>query len=351
MQLDMQRLGSFAAVVLGAWLLQGCQPEPQEEAPKPIAPIPRTVATLEQPPVSRDATLEAWVAGMRAKALAQGIDPQWWDYVMQDFTPSSKIIRLDRKQPERSKPFSAYLSTTVAKPRIEEGRMLLAKNAQALQGVEEAYHVPASIIVALWGKETSYGKVTGNFYVPHALATLAYDGRRAELFEKELIASLRILQEGHIRPEEMKGSWAGAMGQTQFMPTSFYLYGVDADGDGKRDIWNTQADVFASIANYLAQSGWNPAYGWGMKVRVPADLQAQEDINGFKPLSYWKEQGVLLMDGGDLPEDAPELALMVPDKNENDAYLITSNFHVILKWNKSRYFATAVGTLADAIRQ
>ncbi len=193
----------------------------------------------------------------------------------------------------------------------------------------------------------------GDFSIIHALATLAYDGRRPDYFRKELINALLIVSQGHIGLEEMKGSWAGAMGQSQFMPTSFLNYAVDANGDGRKDIWGDKADVFASIARYLSAEGWNGNEGWGWRARLPQGFDASAlDIKHTMSVAEWKRRGVMRADGSPLP-DAESQASLIPVNKESGApyYLVLGNYKVILKWNRSRYFATAVGTLADAVRE
>jgi membrane-bound lytic murein transglycosylase B len=232
---------------------------------------------------------------------------------------------------------------------VREGRKLYGVHRALLDKISARYGVPASVIVALWGVETSYGKVTGGFNVPHALATLAYEGRRAEFFRKELLNALTIIERGHISAANMKGSWAGAMGQSQFMPSSFLSFAEDYNGDGKRDIWTTQADVFASIANYLHKSGWNGKARILDRVSIPAAIAGHENIDRFRPMKEWETLGVKLRDGAALPAAEGEAALVFPGKPEEGAWLVYRNYHVLLKWNRSRYFATAVGTLAGSI--
>jgi membrane-bound lytic murein transglycosylase B len=294
--------------------------------------------------------VESWVADFKAEARDKGISAALLDDAFKDFQPIEKIIRLDRKQPEGTKTFTQYMESTLPAFRVNKGKELYQANKQLLDTIGEKYGVQPRFIVALWGMETSYGKVTGGFNVPHALATLAYDGRRADFFRDELLKALQIINEGHISLTDMKGSWAGAMGQSQFMPSSFLSYAVDYDGDGKRDIWGTKADVFASIANYLSQSGWNDDVTWGRKVTLPAGFDTKlADIKVFRPLSYYQDAGVRTEWGANLPQTDIEAALMFPGKESEPAYLIYSNYNVLLKWNRSRYFATAVGTLADRI--
>ncbi len=294
--------------------------------------------------------LSAWLMTCRHEAHRQGVSDATWHAAMDGFVPIRKIIQLDRKQPESTKTFSQYLAGTVTASRIAEGKRLYIQHKTIIDFIAAHYHVQPELILALWGMETSYGKITGGFSVPHALATLAYDGRRADFFRDELIKSLLIIEQGHISAKAMKGSWAGAMGQSQFMPSAFLAYAVDADRDGHKDIWNTPYDVFASIANYLHKSGWDGSIGWGMPVELPSGFNpALADIKNFQPMSHWIKLGVRARNGGNLPQDTHVFALIYAGKPQEGAYLISRNYNVILKWNRSRYFATSVGTLADAI--
>jgi membrane-bound lytic murein transglycosylase B len=298
--------------------------------------------------------LPEFVAGLKAKAQAEGISDSLLNQVFKDFRVNKSAIAADKKQPEDKLRFTRYKNNILSADRIARGRKLYRENYALLQEIAKKYQVPAQYIVALWGTETAYGSFTGGYNVPHALASLAYEGRREELFTKEFIASLKIIEAGHISYAQMKGSWAGAMGQCQFMPTSFFNFAVDYDGDGHKNIWTSKPDVFASIANYLHMSGWNGEEKWGRKIMLPAgfDLK-QENINGFFPLSHWKARNVRFADGGALPDLPIQAAFMLPSDDRTNAnegaYLVYSNFHVLLKWNFSRFFGTAVGLLADEI--
>jgi membrane-bound lytic murein transglycosylase B len=299
---------------------------------------------------ANDKPVGLWVQEFKQEARNLGISEALLEETFEHFEPNPRIITLDRKQPEGTITFTKYLSNVVTPQRIKEGQRLYMENRDLLEKIGKKYGVQPRFIVALWGIETSYGKVTGNFNVPHALATLAYDGRRADFFRAELLKSLQIIEAGHIRFHQMKGSWAGAMGQSQFMPSSFLNFAVDENGDGRKDIWNTKADIFGSIANYLKTNGWNDALTWGRPVRLPADFKRElADIKTFRPLNEWRAMGVRQIDGRALPPRDISAAVMYPGKPEEGAYLIYQNFPVILHWNRSRYFATAVGMLADRI--
>ncbi len=297
--------------------------------------------------------LNEWVAAFKRDAIRQGISERVVEDALRGFTPNSRIIELDRKQPEGTMTFAQYKKRVINDARVAQGRRLYNEHRDLLQKVSDKYGVPAQYIVALWGIETSYGNNTGGFNVPHALATLAYDGRRSSFFRKELINALKIIDAGHIDGATMKGSWAGAMGQNQFMPSSFHSFAVDGNDDGKRDIWTSLPDVFASTANYLSRSGWKEDELWGRRVRLPKSFS--KDMIGLDvkhDLETWKRMGVTLPNGNAIPVVAGMKASVVaPDGLSGPAYLAYENYRVIMRWNKSTYFATSVGILADSIVQ
>lgn len=300
--------------------------------------------------VQADPGFGHWLLEFKAEARKEGIPDALLERAFQDVQPLERVLELDRKQPESIMTFIEYQEKIVSADRIRKGRQLLAEHREVLKNVAEKYGVPARYLVAIWGIETHYGALTGSFRVVEALATLAYDGRRSNFFRQELLKALHILKDGHISVADMKGSWAGAMGQCQFMPSSFLRFAVDETGDGRKDIWSTKADVFGSAANYLAQSGWRPNERWGRKVTLPAGFDtSQASLNRTKPLKQWHEMGVRNSDGGLLPNSQMEGAIVMPDGKGGPAYLVYENYRVILKWNRSTYFATSVGLLADAL--
>jgi membrane-bound lytic murein transglycosylase B len=267
------------------------------------------------------------------------------------------VIELDRKQPEFTLTFEEYLELVVPQARKDRARDRFKEHQTILKEIGEAYGVQPRFIVALWGIETDFGRVLGGFDVVPALATLAYDGRRSAYFRGELFHALRILDEGHITPDAMKGSWAGAMGQSQFMPSSFNHYAQDYNGDGRQDIWGTQVDVFASAANYLKRVGWKKDLTWGRKVRLPetgaasrANAMTLHDAKTWKSLKEWGSLGIKRDDGADLPDRNIKARLVLPGKANGPAYLVYENYEAILRWNRSNYFAIAVGTLSDSMR-
>ncbi len=309
-----------------------------------------TSPALAHEPTTGDADFDAWVTALRAEATAQGISHEILDAALEGVTPIARIIELDRKQPEFTQTFAQYMEKRITTKLAEEGRRHFALNRALLKKVGKKFGVQPRFIVALWGVETRYGTYTGGFPVIAALATLAYDGRRSDYFRGELLKGLTILEEGHIAPVDMMGSWAGAMGQCQFMPSSFLNFAVDFDGDGRRDIWTTQADVFASAANYLARSGWRDDQTWGREVTLPDGFDpALADLDVVKRLSAWQALGVRRADGSDLPSRDLKASVVLPGGEGEPAYVVYSNYQTILKWNRSHYFAMSVGRLADLI--
>ncbi len=291
-----------------------------------------------------------WLSGLRQEALADGIRPATLDRAFAGLEPLPRVIELDRQQPETVVSYADYLRRVVSPERRDAARERLAQNRPLLEQIGRRYGVQPRFIVALWGIETSFGQASGKFPVVASLATLAYDGRRSAFFRKELINALRIVDQENIDPKDMLGSWAGAMGQSQFMPSSFLLYAVSYSGDGRRDIWHRREDVFASIANYLSQLGWRADETWGRAVRVPAGLDpALIGPSVKKPLAQWRELGLRRADGGPLPVAPIQASLLRPGGPDGPAILAYDNYRVLMKWNSSNYFATAVGFLADSM--
>lgn len=297
-----------------------------------------------------DARFLEWLEGVRTEARAQGVSESILERSLSGVQPIPRIIELDRNQPERTITFTQYIDRIVSPARIKAGRAQYDKHRDLLEKIGQEFGVQPRFIVALWGIETNFGQFTGGFPVVNALATLAYDGRRSAYFRGELMKALQILEEGHIAPEDMKGSWAGAMGQSQFMPSSFLAYAHDYDGDGAKDIWNTQADVFASAANYLKGVGWNDDLTWGREVRLPVGFDADmASLDVVKPIAGWQEMGVRRADGSDLPGRDLQASIILPGGPGQPAFMIYDNYRATLRWNRSHYFATAVGLLSDRI--
>jgi peptidoglycan lytic transglycosylase B len=294
----------------------------------------------------------SFLAELRRAALARGIRPGTVAAAFRAIEYLPHVIELDRRQPEHVLTFDEYLAKVVTPDREEHARERLAENRTLLRGIERHFGVDPELIVALWGVESDFGKVLGNYEVPSALATLAFEGRRRSYFRPELFAALRILDGGNIGVRQMTGSWAGAMGQCQFMPSTYLGYAVDYDGDGRRDIWNDRADVLASIANFIAHLGWHQGERWGEEVVLPAGFDTSRSGLGiWRSTAEWSRLGIRAADGTPLSGEASEASLVLPDGAEGPALLVHHNFRTIMRWNNSTYFAAAVGYLTDSMRQ
>jgi membrane-bound lytic murein transglycosylase B len=298
-----------------------------------------------------------WLAAFRTEALAQGIGQVTVDQALSDVQPIDRVLELDRKQPEFSMTFDDYLGHVVSQTRVADGRLLLKRHKALLREVSHHFGVPSQVLVAMWGIETSFGHNTGGFSVVPALATLAYDGRRSQYFKTELVNALKIIDQG-IPVKSMQGSWAGAMGQCQFMPSTYLKYARKWKGEGTPDIWNDTADVFASAANYLSQIGWKADQTWGRAVRLPKHGIAQPliGLEAKRSLKEWNKLGLRLANGKPLPARDDIRASLIRAEIGKGAnvgsgrpYLVYDNFRVLMAWNRSVFFALAAGTLADRI--
>ena len=293
-----------------------------------------------------------WLNEFKIKAEKSGISKETIE-TLNRVKIIPRIIELDRNQPEFKLTLSQYLKNVVSDKRKKKGIAKIRENWSLLEALSKKYKVQPRYIVALWGIETDFGRVTGGFPVIDALTTLAYDGRRGKYFSKELINALKIIDQGHINYDKMVGSWAGAMGQTQFMPSSFLSYAQDHNNDGKKDIWNSKEDALASAANYLSNLNWRNNETWGREVIVNADFNLDEselNLKNKKNINEWQKLGVRRIDGSDLPKkNINGYLLKIKDSNRDRYFLVYSNFKKILKWNTSNYFAIAVGTLSDSI--
>lgn len=311
-----------------------------------------TLSACAHPATAAKQDFSVWMKELRAEAKQKGISDATIQAALPDsMKPIPRIIELDRKQPESTTTFDQYLTRIVNRDRVEKGQTRMLNYPTLLGRVSKAYSVEPEVIVALWGVETNYGAITGGFDVINALATLAYDGRRGEYFRGELFKALKIVDDKHIKLSQMKGSWAGAMGQTQFMPSSFFNFAEDFNADGRRDIWNTQADVFASAANYLAKSGWKKGQPWGRRVIVPDSIdRTLLSVDKRYSLQFWHDKGVRLPNGKTVPfEGSYQAAVIQPGGPGTSAFIVYDNYQVILKWNRSSYFATSVGLLSDEL--
>lgn len=301
-------------------------------------------------PAVAEEGFDKFLTQMRLAALGQNISTQTIDKVFSGIHFLPKVIALDRKQSEFTITFEQYQKNQIVQYRINKARSILAQNKSIFDDIEKKYQVPREMIMALWAIETNFGQNTGGFHIASALATLAYEGRRADFFKDEFVKALKIIDEGHITAEQMKGSWAGAMGQCQFMPSSFLKYAVDYTGDGTKDIWKSQKDTWASIANYLHTEGWTMGASKYIKViSTPKNFIYNEDIEkNYRPISEFLKMGVVLNE----PIDPNTQAKFIkPDRSTtNAAFVILKNFDVILHWNRSYFFALTAGRLSNAIK-
>ncbi len=291
------------------------------------------------------ASFEQWLADFRRHAAAQGVSEQTLTRALDGVRYRSRIIEHDRHQPEFVRPIWEYLDTAVSSTRVTTGRDKLAAHRDTAREMERRYGVPAEVIVAIWGIESNYGSHFGDYSTLDAFATLAFDGRRRDFARRELLAALRIVDAGDIPARDMVGSWAGAMGHTQFIPSSFRAYAVDGDGDGRRDIWHSIPDVMASTANYLKQAGWQAGEPWGAEVRLPDGFDYAQ--TGRKSTAKWRRQGVRAVSGA-LPEFS-SAEVIVPAGAQGPAFLTGPNFRSILRYNNATSYALAVAKLSDAI--
>ncbi len=315
-------LGGLAAVGVGGGAIA-------QEASKPFGP---------------------WLDELKAEAARKGIRTKTLDEVIPTVKPIPRVIELDRRQPEFTLTLQQYMNRVVPRSRVKKGRLKFRENATLLTEIGRKFGVQPRFIVAFWGVETDFGRVDGGFPVISALATLAHDGRRSKFFRGELIRSLRIVDQGHIAHTNMKGSWAGAMGQFQFMPSTFESFAIDYDGDGRRDIWRNRRDAFASAANFLSKSGWKPDQTWGREVKLPAGFDMKlVGLKVRKGIRDWQARGVRRVDGTDLPTRNLQASIVLPEKTKGRAFLAYNNYRVILRWNRSSFFAVAIGSLADRI--
>ncbi|HNH89741.1 MAG TPA: lytic murein transglycosylase [Thiobacillaceae bacterium] len=293
----------------------------------------------------------AWLAAFRAEALSKGLSASTLDGALADVRPIPKVLELDQRQPEFVDTFWNYLDARLGGRQVQAGKDRLWLKRKLLYPIQYRHGVPAALLVALWGMETKYGGFTGGFPVPAALATLAYDSRRAGFFREELLNALRILQEGHVLAKDMKGSWAGAMGQMQFMPSTFLANAVDADGDGRKDIWRSLPDALESGAEYLAHLGWQSDELWGREVRLPEGFDyAQATLGNKLPVNQWAALGVTLADGKSLPKSDLPGAILLPQGYAGPAFLVYRNFEVVMGWNRSINYALAALILADRLQ-
>lgn len=291
-----------------------------------------------------------FLAGLHADARRAGISPATADRALSGLRPNPKVIELDHHQPEFTLTWEQYRARVLPDSRINEGRQIARREQGLLDRVSARYGVPPGIIMGIWGLESGFGQKTGGYNVVESLATLAWEGRRAAYFRGQTLNALRILDHRDISFERMTGSWAGAMGQPQFMPDSYLAYAVDFEGKGRRDIWTDRADVFASIANYLARSGWRAGEPWGQPVQVPAGFDAASaGRDRRRSLGEWMRAGVRRDDGSAFTRADPVGAVVLPDGPGGAAFMVYGNFAAIRRYNPSDFYALAVGLLGDAV--
>ena len=340
----------WAPVTLAILAIAGCATPVGVEIPAPSAAI----ASVPSPPaepsaVDHDQKFGRWVAGFKADARAAGIDDETLRTAFDSVRFLPRVIESDQAQPEFTRNVWDYLDAAVSRQRVLRGQEKLLQWQPMLAQVATRYGVPAEILVAIWGMESSYGSFTGDISTIDALATLGFEGRRGPWARSQLLAALKILQNHDVDRTLMLGSWAGAMGQTQFLPSNFLAYAVDADGDGKRDIWNNVADVMASTANFVARSGWQAGQAWGLEVRLPPEFDfVRADADVRQPTGVWVGEGVKTMGGTPLPV-LPDSSILLPAGARGPAFLIGPNFRALLRYNNSTSYALAVGLLAQRL--
>lgn len=348
-----------------AGVLSGCAAARANDAPMPAASPAQPAAPVSPPPAAAAAppaqpaarNFTAWLQDLRTEAGQRGFTAQTIAATLGHVELIPRVVELDHQQPEVTLTFDQYLARVVNDARAAKGRQYLVDDRKLLARVAQRYGVQPRFIVALWAIETDFGRITGNFPVIDALATLAYDGRRAAFFRQELFNALTIVQSRGIAPQQLRGSWAGAMGQCQFMPSTYLAHAVDFDGNHKADIWTSRPDVFASIAHYLSDLGWRPDETWGRPVRLPEpfDVALVDTVHLDKPprpMRRWEALGVRDANGSPLPRrDIPAWLIQPAGAGTGPAFLVYANYSALLHWNRSLFFATAVGYLADRMEQ
>jgi len=296
------------------------------------------------------ATFDACIGTLQSVARDRAVPEPVVTEVLGALRHQPRVIELDRSQPEFRQSFSAYLRARVSDARVRRGRELLDNHRDLLDRLTREYGVPGHYLVSFWGMETNFGSYLGGMPTLDSLATLACDPRRSEFFTDELITALQLLSREGLDPDVMRGSWAGAMGHTQFMPSAYMGYAVDGDRDGRIDLWNSEVDALASAANYLARLGWQRGERWGREVRLPDDFPYMETgLAHSAPLSRWRALGVSRSDGSALPSADMQASIIVPMGHRGPAFMVYDNFEVIMAWNRSQSYAIAVGHLADRI--
>ncbi len=337
-----------------AMLCVGCFVAQGSAAAEPVAVQERAAMTQDSgylQVAQSQSGFERWISGFRSEALSRGVSARTFDAAFRGAQLNRKVIERDRSQSEFTKQLWEYLDSAVSDTRIANGRAKVNDLRRHLAQIEQRYDVDARAFVAIWGLESAYGEYMGTDNIIEALATLAYEGRREKFAKEQLIEALKIIQRGDITPDRMAGSWAGAMGHTQFIPTSYQAYAQDFDGDGRRDVWNRDdpRDALASTANYLKEFGWQKGQPWGVEIRIPAGFNyAAADLKIKKPVRDWNALGVRLIEGGALPNYG-DAAILLPAGANGPAFAVFRNFFVIKRYNNANSYAMAVGHLGDRI--
>ncbi|MDB3869518.1 lytic murein transglycosylase [Candidatus Thioglobus sp.] len=305
--------------------------------------------TLAPKFVPESQSFEDFLLDIRQKAISKGVSTKTLDQVFLELTPNPKVIKFDQTQAEFSQNFWRYLGSRVSEYRLNKGDQKLKLHQQILQENYQKYGVPPHIIVAFWGLETNYGSNTGNLNLVRSLATLSYDRRRRDFFTEQLLTLLTLIDE-HKIPPNAKGSWAGAMGNVQFMPTNVAAYGVDADQDGEIGLWDNTQDIFSSAANFLQEIGWIRGQRWGREVSIPSPFDYQlATLSVKKTVNEWRTLGVKMADGKSLPNSTMKASLILPMGFKGPGFLVYPNFRAILRWNNSILYALSVGHLSDRL--
>ena len=321
------------------------QTTPNTGAPHAATSQPVDTATSDTGVEQPQQSFEQWREAFRLEALQAGVRAEVFDRAFAGVTPDPAIITADRSQPEFTRPIWQYLDGALAAQRVASGKRLLDQHAATLSAIEGRYGVDRNTLVAIWGLESNFGSIMGDKPVIRSLATLAHEGRRPAFAKSQLLAALDILQRGDVSPDNLRGSWAGAMGQPQFIPTTYNSYAVDFDGDGRRDIWNSSADALASAAHYLQASGWKKGQPWGFEVVLPKGFDyALADSSIRKPLGEWRGLGLQDLPDTDLTLNA---SLLLPAGHRGPAFLVLDNFRSILRYNNSSSYALAIGLLSE----
>jgi len=303
-----------------------------------------------QPSESTRSAFDSWLADLRQEAATQGISQATLDAALGGLVPTERVIELDRRQPEFLQTFDAYLGRRITPKQLARGQELLQEHAALLDALEQEYGIPKAVLVAFWGLETHYGAVLGSLNVPASLATLSFEGRRSTFFRNQLLDALRIIDAGHVQAIDMNGSWAGAMGHMQFMPSTFLAYAVDGDADGRIDVWTSLPDAMHSAANYLSRAGWQVQEPVALEVLLPEGFDWRQARAAHRlPVAEWTAMGVLQADGAALPAAKGRAAIVLPQGWEGPAFMVFDNFNVVMRWNRSVNYALTVAQLAHQL--